>query len=451
MKKTGIFICILIMAVFMISCGTGETRVTPETPTSESPTATPEPTPVDTETPESTPDPISTDSPEPTSTTTPAPTATPGQSPEGTRESPSASPTPSIPSTVNVLEGERDKAPIEVKAVYLTGYTVGKRLDHFIELVNNTELNALVIDIKEAGVVNYKPSVPLVQELGLYVQAYDPVEVLKKCHDNGIYVIGRIVCFRDNNLARAKPEWGIKTPSGSLWLENGKGAWTNPSIREVQQYNIDIAKEAAVLGFDEIQFDYVRFPTGKASSFAYAPDMPPKAEVITNFLYKASKEIKQVAKIPVSADVFGIIGEKGPDGAAIGQELELVGLNVDYISPMLYPSHYANNSKGTMGNGVGQSINGVLFTHPDLKPYDVVYNALAGIKSRISATGSFRADVRPYIQGFTASYLPKGYYQEYGVEQYRQQIQAVYDAGYREWIFWNSSNNYVEDAFKKIQ
>ena len=195
-------------------------------------------------------------------------------------------------------------------------------------------------------------------------------EVLKKCHDNGIYVIGRIVCFRDNNLAQAKPEWGIKTPNGSLWLEGGSkhGAWTDPSIPEVQQFNIDIAVEAAKLGFDEIQFDYVRFPTGKASAFAYDPDMAPKSEVIANFLYKASKEIKQVAKIPVSADVFGIIGEKGPDGKAIGQELELVGLNVDYISPMIYPSHYANNSKGMMGNGVGQSINGVLFTHPDPNP-----------------------------------------------------------------------------------
>ena len=102
-----------------------------------------------------------------------------------------------------------------------------------------------------------------------------------------------------------------------------------------------------------------------------------------------------------------------------------------------------------MGNGVGQKINGILFTHPDLKPYDVVYNALVKIRSKISEYDYYRADVRPYIQGFTASYLPQGYYQEYGVEEYKQQIKAVYDAGYREWIFWNSSNKYVEDAFEK--
>jgi len=339
---------------------------------------------------------------------------------------------------------------VEVKAVYLTGGVTGKRIDHFIDLVNRTELNALVIDIKEGGVVNYKTNAPMARQLGLFVSSYDPAEVLRKCHENGIYVIGRIVCFRDNNLAKAKPEWGIKTPKGNLWLENGdkNGAWTNPSIPEVQQYNIEIAVEAAKLGFDEIQFDYVRFPTGKASDFAYDPDMPPRSEVIADFLYKASKAIKEVAKIPVSADVFGIVGEKGPDGRYIGQELELVGLNVDYISPMIYPSHYANSSKGTMGNGVGQTINGVLFTHPDLKPYEVVYNALARIKSRISEMQPYRADVRPYIQGFTAKYLPNGYWQEYGAEQFRQQIQAVYDAGYREWIFWNSSGNYVESAFQ---
>lgn len=444
MKKFLVVFCILIIAIMMVSCGSGETPTQTETASpaeTSTPTETPASTSETTATPEATPESTSTPTPSPAPTTEPS--ATPSSTPEASN--------PAESLNVPVLDGKADKAPIEVRAVYLTGNMAGLKIDHFIDLVNQTELNALVIDIKEDGMVNYKSDVPLVKELGLCTNKYDPAEILKKCHDNGIYVIGRIVCFRDDKLARAKPEWGIKTPSGSLWLENGKGAWTNPSIAEVQQYNIDIAKEAVKLGFDEIQFDYVRFPTGKASAFAYDADMPPKSEVIAGFLYKASKAIKEVARIPVSADVFGIIGEKGPDGQAIGQELELVGLNVDYISPMLYPSHYANDSKGTMGNGVGQSINGVLFTHPDLQPYEVVYNALAKIRSRISECGTYRADVRPYIQGFTASYLPKGYYQEYGVEEYKQQIKAVYDAGYKEWIFWNSSNKYVEEAFDKEQ
>jgi len=437
MKKILVVFCILLFAITAVSCGSGE--VPAQNGASESPL--PEATPAEPSA--STPEATETPEPAPTSPPTPTPTPEPSETPAPTPVSPNPN--------VSVLEGKAAKAPIEVRALYLTGNSAGLKIDYFIDLVNKTELNALVIDIKEDGVVNYPSNVPLVKELGLYTNKYDPVEILKKCHDNGIYVIGRIVCFRDNKLAQARPEWGIKTPKGSLWLENGNknGAWTDPSVPEVQQLNIDIAKEAVQLGFDEIQFDYVRFPTGKASAFAYRPDMPPKAEVIANFLYKASKEIKEVANVPVSADVFGIIGESGPDGEAIGQVLELVGLNVDYISPMIYPSHYANNSKGTMGNGVGQKINGILFTHPDLKPYDVVYNALVKIRSKISEYDYYRADVRPYIQGFTASYLPQGYYQEYGVEEYKQQLKAVYDAGYREWIFWNSSNKYVEDAFEK--
>ena len=102
-----------------------------------------------------------------------------------------------------------------------------------------------------------------------------------------------------------------------------------------------------------------------------------------------------------------------------------------------------------MGNGVGQSINGIVFTAPDLKPYEVVYNVLEKTKNRISEVENYKAEVRPYIQGFTASYLPKGYYQVYGPEQIKQQIKAVYDAGYEEWIVWDAGNNYVENAFKK--
>lgn len=161
---------------------------------------------------------------------------------------------------------------------------------------------------------------------------------------------------------------------------------------------------------------------------------------------KAADEIKKVKDVPVSADVFGIISEGERDGNAIGQRLEEIGMDIDYLSPMIYPSHYANASNGMMGNGVGQRVNGVLFTAPDLKPYDVVYNALMKTKSRIEAVPGYKANIRPYLQDFTASYLPEGYYQVYGPEQVRAQIQAVYDAGYEEWILWNSKNNYTKGA-----
>ena len=343
--------------------------------------------------------------------------------------------------TQSMLNGE----PVKVKAVYLTGPKAGVALDQFIDLVNTTELNALVIDIKET-VVNYEPNVPLAQEHKLYTKYYNVDEVLRKCHENGIYVIGRIVVFRDNALAKAVPDFAIRKADGSFWLENKskEGAWTNPSVQGVLDYNIEIAMDAVSRGFDEIQFDYVRFPTVPKSNPAHYPeDMPDKIDIIDGFLQQASERIKAIREVPISADVFGIIAESVSDGKAIGQQLEYLGANADYLSPMVYPSHYANAGSGIMGNGVGQKINGVLFTAPDLHPYDVILQSLLKTKSRAEAAEGFKAGIRPYLQDFTASYIKNtAYYQTYGPKQLREQIQAVYDAGYEEWILWNGRNVY---------
>ncbi|NLX65070.1 MAG: putative glycoside hydrolase [Clostridiaceae bacterium] len=380
----------------------------------------------------------------PPDNTVPGPSsdATISPSPE---ESATPVPTPSPTPTPTPTPTPAPKEPVKVKALYLTGSTVAKSIDHYIDLVNRTELNSLVIDIKENGYINYESQIPLAQELSLYKKVYDVKEVLKKCHDNNIYVIGRIVVFRDNGLSNQKTEYGIKKPNGSLWKEGKMGSWTNPYIKEVCDYNIEIAKEAVELGFDEIQFDYVRFPTTKANEVTYGENVPPKSEAINEFLRRAVNEIKKVKDVPVSADIFGIVIESDRDGKAIGQLFDQIGMDIDYISPMIYPSHYANASDGVFGNGVGQTINGVLFTAPDLEPYNVVYQALLKTKSRISQVPGYKAKVRPYLQDFTIR-MKEGYYQEYGAKQVREQIQAVYDAGYEEWILWDGSNTYSESA-----
>ena len=347
--------------------------------------------------------------------------------------------------TISTSNGQ----PIKVKALYLTGPKCGAALDDYIAIANDTEINALVIDIKETG-VNYEPDVPLCQELKLYTKFYDVDKVLQKCHENGIYVIGRIVVFRDNALAQKMPAYAIRKPDGSFWLENKSktGAWTSPAVPEVLDYNIAIAKDAVARGFDEIQFDYVRFPTvTKSNQAAYPADMPDKIDVINGFLEKASQQIKAVRDVPVSADVFGIIAESVADGKAIGQQLEYLGMNADYLNPMVYPSHFANAGTGVMGNGVGQQVNGVLFTAPDLRPYDVVLQSLLKTKKRADAQQGFKAGIRPYLQDFTAGYIKNtAYYQTYGPKQLREQIQAVYDAGYEEWILWNGKNIYSVDG-----
>ncbi len=221
-------------------------------------------------------------------------------------------------------------------------------------------------------------------------------------------------------------------------------------MEEVWDYNLAIAKEAISYGFDEIQFDYVRFPTGSKKSISYGANVPEKAEAINEFLAKSEKELHQELGIPVSADVFAIIIESKLDGESIGQRFQEVGKDIYCISPMIYPSHYANNSpKGIMGNGVGQKINGVTYTKPDMDPYGVVYNSLLSAKKKISETTNYKAKLRPYIQAFTAKYLPAGYFQTYGTEQIRQQIKQFTMPGMKNGYFGIQVINIRNHILKK--
>ncbi|MCX7746311.1 MAG: putative glycoside hydrolase [Clostridia bacterium] len=336
---------------------------------------------------------------------------------------------------------------VKVKGLYLTGASAGNEntLKHIVDLVKTTEINAVVIDVKDDGRVNYISNVPEVKNNNAFHTLYNPEKVLKYLHENNVYVIARVVCFKDPVLATKRADLAIKRPDGKIWRENGVTPWTNPYNEDVWKYNIDIAKEAIEKGFDEIQFDYVRFPTAARKEVDYGANPPTKADTICKFLDTAYKEIHDGKGIPLSADVFGIICESPGDIEGIGQELEKIGKGIDYICPMVYPSHYANKRQ----NGQGQSVNGVLFTAPDLEPYKVVYNSLVKAKNRIAAVPGYKAKMRPYLQDFTASWLGKGYYKKYGVQDVKDQIKAVYDAGYDEWILWNAGNIYSEGAFQK--
>lgn len=333
---------------------------------------------------------------------------------------------------------------VKVRALYLTGWTVSStaKLNHYVELANNTEINSYVVDIKDDdGYVGYESQVPEVREIGGWMKKYDADKVLKAFHDNNIHVIGRIVCFKDTVLSSEKPELAIKDKRGGLYkTKNTDGktiTWLNPYEKGSWSYLIDIAKEAVNKGFDEIQFDYIRFANdGKKENMDFTAYSDPREKPINDFLDYARKELPGVT---LSADVFGIICESPGDTEGIGQDLENIGKNIDYISPMAYPSHYAS----------GQIVNKVKFPKPDLDPYGVVYQTLLKAKDRISKVTDYKAGVRPYIQDFTASWLGKGNYQSYGPEQVRQQIKAVYDAGYEEWILWDAANTYDEAALLK--
>lgn len=333
------------------------------------------------------------------------------------------------------------KKPDNVKALYLTGWTVGdtKGLNRFLELANKTEINAYVVDIKDDdGLVGYESNLPAVREINAWMKKYDADKVLKTFHDNNVYVIGRLVCFKDPVYSSKRADLAVKNTSGGLWHDNNEMTWLDPYNHDSWPYLIDIAKEAVQKGFDEIQFDYIRFPNdGNKKAMSFNDGGVKKYDLINEFISYAKKELPDII---LSADVFGIICESPEDTEDIGQYLELIGKDIEYISPMVYPSHYA----------LGQVVNNVKFNKPDLEPYAVVYNSLLKAKNRISSVENYKSNIRPYLQGFTAPWLRKGNYQIYGAKQIREQIRAVYDSGFKEWIIWDPSNKYPEDAFEKV-
>jgi hypothetical protein len=329
--------------------------------------------------------------------------------------------------------------PVKAKALFLSSWPLSNKstVDHFVNLAKTTEINAYVIDIKDdTGYVSYPSEVSLVKEKNTFQRRFNIDEVVKTFKDNDIYVIGRVVCFKDPLISKKMPELAVKNTSGGLLIHNGM-TWVNAYSKEAWKYNVDIAKEALAKGVDEIQFDYVRFPDGNKEKMVF-PGAGDKElyEAINEFLAYARSEMPDAV---LSADIFGIVCESPKDTEKIGQYLEYIGKDVDYISPMVYPSHYYQ----------GQTINKVVFSKPDLEPYNVVYNTLLRAKARISAVPDYKAKVRPYLQDFTASWLGSGNYKKYGPEDVRQQIKAVYDAGYDEWILWNSTVKYSEDALEK--
>ncbi|NLM10479.1 MAG: putative glycoside hydrolase [Clostridiaceae bacterium] len=364
-------------------------------------------------------------------------TATPTPEPATVSNTPTPTPEPTVIPTP--VTGKKD---VKVKGLYLTGWSAGnkERMDYYLNLIEETELNALVIDIKnDDGIVSYESKVPEVVEAGTFLRKYDAKQLIEKLHEKDIYVIGRLVCFRDPAYSKKYPDRAVKHINGGLWREeknNQDMTWLNPCDERNWKYIVDIAKEAVELGFDEIQFDYVRFPDGNRSKMNFGKTDFVKHEVINNFLAYAREEMPDVT---ISADVFGIVCVSPEDREDIGQYLELIGKDLDYISPMTYPSLYAR----------GQIVNGIKFPNPDLEPYAVVYNTLLMARDRLSKVEGYKADIRPYLQAYTASWLPKEAYQTYAAEQYRQQIQAVYDAGYEQWIFWDANNRYDPDGFLK--
>lgn len=380
---------------------------------------------------------------------------------------------------------EKAKRP-KVKGIYVTGAMAGTDgMDDLIELVDRTELNAIVIDIKnDEGYVVCEMDAPLANEIGS-VKRYvrDMPALIRKCKEKHIYLIARIVSFRDPLLAEAKPEWCLHLTDGSVFRDKSGLAWINPYEKQAWEYLRQIAAGAVRLGFDEVQFDYIRFSTDsgmKNVDFGPGADGVEKTQIIEEFAADMADSLHAMGAA-VSADVYGVVIDSLTDQRIVGQDYAALAKYLDYISPMVYPSHYGPYNYH--------------IPVPDAQPYDTVLAAmrasrmtLAGISApkedvsgndgavsendaavsgndgEVSGNGvlettakqdreepalpepmeGVRADVRPWLQDFTATWV-KGHI-AYGPEQIRAQIQAVYDAGYEEWILWNAANRYTEDG-----
>ena len=325
---------------------------------------------------------------------------------------------------------------VKVKGIYVTGLMAGSgSFQDLIALVDETELNTMVIDVKDdEGRITYEMDLESVRQIGAesrYIRDMEGLMRLLKEHQ--IYTIARIVCFKDPYLAENRPELALEKPDGTPVTDANGLAWVNPYREEVWEYLTEVAKAAADAGFDEIQFDYVRFPIGSDADAAdYGVDMQSytRQQAITNFLTYAAGELGAVG-VPVTADVFGTIIGSSTDKERTGQDYPSLGSIIDVLCPMVYPSHYGSNVFG--------------LDVPDAHPYETVYRALLDSQKELSVVPEQdRAVVRPWLQAFTASWVDG--YISYGGDQIRQQIQAVYDAGYEEWILWNASNRYSAEG-----
>lgn len=318
-----------------------------------------------------------------------------------------------------------------IKGLYLTAYSAGssKKVEEIIDLINRTELNAVVIDIKDyTGKVLYDSAIPLVNELALEDERISDVrELIATLHNNDIYVIARQTVFQDPVLAEKKPEWAYRDKDGGVWRDYKGLSWVDPTIRAVWDYNISIAREAVRFGFDEINFDYVRFPSdGNMDALQDNNSGLEKYEVMASFYDYLDKKLGGYP-INLSLDFFGFVMEKnGTDDMRIGQRLEDALDKVDGIYPMVYPSHYPPGHIG--------------LSNPAEYPGLVIKNGMEKGAHRFAGK---KAVLRPWLQAFNLGAI-------YDAGKIRAQIdvtEAYTDAG---WLLWNAANRYSEAGLELV-
>ncbi|GEM_PF-1867026 len=323
------------------------------------------------------------------------------------------------------LAGKKIKNHKNIRAIYLTGYSASeKKLPRFLDYVSRNGLNAIVFDIKDiTGYITYPSNVKMVKENQDYHVPIKNLEnLVRKLHDRGLYSIARISQFQDLFMAKKMPQWSLKYKNGHSYNVKGQPAWMDPANEEIQEYNLRIIHEVLQSGVDEIQLDYIRYPTDgdwRNVSYRKIQSYDQKPVVITKYLQRVHSLAKAYS-VKVSIDVFGVVAWQEPaDILSTGQDLKIMSQAADIISPMLYPSHFGDVFSGIQ--------------NPADSPEYFLYQGCIRVKSIIPDS----VLIRPWIQAFPMKVS------SYNGSYITRQIAGTYRSGARGYMMWNASNKYI--------
>ncbi|MGV3617753.1 MAG: putative glycoside hydrolase [Fimbriimonas sp.] len=323
--------------------------------------------------------------------------------------------------------------PATVKGIYLTAWSAGgtKKMDKMFALLDATELNSVVIDVRDSGEMYWKTGIPLADSTGAtQVAVVKPEPLFQRLKKHEVWPIARVAIFRDNFVPKKYPKRAVQRLDGSIWRDRSGNSWLDPYNKENWEYIAQTVDFALDTGFPEIQLDYVRFPSeGKMSSMnfpgrkSYDDPKAHPSKVIADFCKFIRERVKAKGG-QYTADIFGIISSSTTTDQGIGQSLEAISEPFDVICPMVYPSHYANGEYGV--------------ANPNKQPYAIVKKSLADYKKRVPD-----AKVRPWLQDFSLFGV------KYGAAEVKAQIKAARELGYDEYLLWNAGNRYTAAALGK--
>lgn len=325
------------------------------------------------------------------------------------------------------------QTPDYVRGIYMTSWVASTRdwRTSLVKMIEETEINSIVIDVKDyTGKIAFEVSDPEIKKYNSDEKRIDDIkDFIKSLHEKNIYAIARIAVFQDPYMVKMRPDLAIKTKTGEVWKDRKGLTWIDPCAKEYWDYIIRVSKETEKVGFDELNFDYIRFASdGNMQNINYTFCDPSisKADALENFFKYLSENLKELG-IPISADLFGMV-TTNTDDLNIGQVLEKASPYFNYICPMVYPSHYPPTYNG--------------FKNPADHPYEVIKLAMDTASQRLINASSTPNQLRPWLQDFDLGAV-------YDASMVRKEKQAVYDAGLNSWLMWDPSNKYTRDALDR--